>query len=147
MYVKFNTKNESLEWYKKRSIFAKWAILNNADALAATPIKWKNLNNSTSVNISSFILIKRAFSSWVIFNLSFLSVFILRFYYVRKNYSSLGWKFGCSSFYVNDRKCTYYYIEFWIRLFIHSLSFPLNNFFQDDNCTKFLVIFISAIYL
>ena len=27
------------EWYKKRSIFAKWAIQNNSDALAAAQIK------------------------------------------------------------------------------------------------------------
>ena len=31
-----------LEWYKKRSIIAKWAIQNNADALAATQLKGKN---------------------------------------------------------------------------------------------------------
>ena len=28
--------SERLEWYKKRSIFAKWATQNNADALVAT---------------------------------------------------------------------------------------------------------------
>ena len=28
-------KNERLEWHKKRFIFAKWAIQNNSDALAA----------------------------------------------------------------------------------------------------------------
>ena len=42
MYIKFDIENESLEWYKKRSIFAKWAIQKNSDALAATHIKWKN---------------------------------------------------------------------------------------------------------
>ena len=42
MYIKFDIYNERLEWYKKRSVFAKWAIQNNSDALAATHIKWKN---------------------------------------------------------------------------------------------------------
>ena len=31
--------DERLEGYKKRSIFANWAIQNNLDALAATHIK------------------------------------------------------------------------------------------------------------
>ena len=39
MHIKFDILNESLEWYKKRSIFAKGAIQNNSDALAATHIK------------------------------------------------------------------------------------------------------------
>ena len=39
MHIKFNI--ERLEWHKKRSIFAKWAIQNNLYALAATHIKWK----------------------------------------------------------------------------------------------------------
>ena len=42
MYIKFDIENESLEWYKKRSIFAKWAIQKNSDALATTHRKWKN---------------------------------------------------------------------------------------------------------
>ena len=33
MYIKLNTQNERLEWYKKRSLFAKWAMQNNSDAL------------------------------------------------------------------------------------------------------------------
>ena len=41
MYTEFDIWYEWLEWYKKRSSFAKWAILNNSDALAATRIKWK----------------------------------------------------------------------------------------------------------
>ena len=43
MHIKLDIKNERLEWYKKSSIFAKWAIQNNSDALAATHIKGKNL--------------------------------------------------------------------------------------------------------
>ena len=39
MYIKFDTQNEQLEWYKKRSISAKRATQNNSDALAATHIK------------------------------------------------------------------------------------------------------------
>ena len=39
MHIKFDIKNESLEWYKKRSICAKWAMQNNSEALAATHIK------------------------------------------------------------------------------------------------------------
>ena len=35
MYIKFDIQNESLEQYKKLSIFAKWATQNNSDALAA----------------------------------------------------------------------------------------------------------------
>ena len=41
MYVKFDSSNERLQWYKKRSIFAKWALQNNSDALAATHLKRK----------------------------------------------------------------------------------------------------------
>ena len=47
MYIKFDILNERLKWYKKRSIFAKWARQNNYDALAATHIKRKNKNSST----------------------------------------------------------------------------------------------------
>ena len=36
MYIQFYTQNEKLEWYKKLSIFAKWTLQNNLDALAAT---------------------------------------------------------------------------------------------------------------
>ena len=39
MHIKFNNSNKRLEWYKKRSLFAKWAIQNNSDALAAAHIK------------------------------------------------------------------------------------------------------------
>ena len=39
MYIKFDIQNERLEGYKKRSIFAKSAIQNNLDALAATHVK------------------------------------------------------------------------------------------------------------
>ena len=39
MHIKFNTQNKRLEWYKKRSLFAKWAIQNNSDALAETHMK------------------------------------------------------------------------------------------------------------
>ena len=46
MYIKFDIKNESLEWHKKRLIFAKRVIQNNSDALVATHIKRKNENNS-----------------------------------------------------------------------------------------------------
>ena len=35
MDIKFNAENKRLEWYKKRSLYAKWAIQNNLDALAA----------------------------------------------------------------------------------------------------------------
>ena len=34
--------NERLEWHKKHSIFTKWGIQNNSNALAATYIKLKN---------------------------------------------------------------------------------------------------------
>ena len=34
MYIKFDIKNEKLEWYKKRSVFAKCVIQNNSNALA-----------------------------------------------------------------------------------------------------------------
>ena len=40
--MKFNIENERLEWYKKRVLFAKWAIQNNSDALEAAHINWKN---------------------------------------------------------------------------------------------------------
>ena len=63
MYVKFDIKNEKVEWYQKRLIFAKWAIQNDSDALAATHKKGKNETNSISYNFSSFTLIKLAFSS------------------------------------------------------------------------------------
>ena len=46
MDIKFDTKEERLDWYKKRSLFAKWTIQNNFDALAVTDIKGKNSNNS-----------------------------------------------------------------------------------------------------
>ena len=39
MYMKFNTQNKMLEWYKKRSLFDKEAIQNNSDALAAAHIQ------------------------------------------------------------------------------------------------------------
>ena len=41
MYIKFDIYNEMLEWYKKRTIFAKRAVENNSNAIAATDIKWK----------------------------------------------------------------------------------------------------------
>ena len=41
MDIKFSIKNEWLQWYKKRSLFAKWAIQNNSDVLAVTHIKEK----------------------------------------------------------------------------------------------------------
>ena len=63
MYKKLNTLNERLEPYKKRPLFAKWAIQNNFDALAAAHIQWKNENNSTRIHFNSLTLIKRAFSS------------------------------------------------------------------------------------
>ena len=47
MYIQFVTSNERLEWYKKRSLFAKLSIQNNSDALAATHIKRKNENNTS----------------------------------------------------------------------------------------------------
>ena len=31
-----------LEWYEKRSLFAKWATQNNSDGVAAAHIKLKN---------------------------------------------------------------------------------------------------------
>ena len=34
MHIKFDIWNERLEWYKKLSMFAKWATQNNPDALA-----------------------------------------------------------------------------------------------------------------
>ena len=39
MNIKFDIKNEKLDWYKKGSLFAKWAIQNNSDTLAATHLK------------------------------------------------------------------------------------------------------------
>ena len=42
MYIKFDIKNEMLEWYKKHSIFAKWVIQNNSDVLVANYRKSKN---------------------------------------------------------------------------------------------------------
>ena len=39
IYIKFDIQNERLEGYEKRSIFAKWVIQNNSDALATTHIK------------------------------------------------------------------------------------------------------------
>ena len=39
MHIKFDIQNENLEWYKKRSIFTKWARENNSNALAATHIQ------------------------------------------------------------------------------------------------------------
>ena len=71
MCIKLDILNEILEWYKKRSIFAEWEVQNNSDALAATHMKGKNENNSIWVNFNSFTVIKRTFSSWVIFNLLF----------------------------------------------------------------------------
>ena len=41
MYIIFDVFYESLEWYRKRSLFAKWAKQNNSDALEATPINLK----------------------------------------------------------------------------------------------------------
>ena len=46
MYIKFDIENERLEWYKKRSIFAKWAIQNNSYALAATHTEMPTFKNS-----------------------------------------------------------------------------------------------------
>ena len=42
-YIKLDTQNEKLECYKKRSLFAKWAIQKNSDALAAAHLKWKKM--------------------------------------------------------------------------------------------------------
>ena len=42
IYIKLDIKNEKLERHKKRSTFAKLAIQNNSDALAAAHIKVKN---------------------------------------------------------------------------------------------------------
>ena len=53
MSIKFEIWNESLECYKKHSLFAKCAIQNNSDALAATHLKWKNYNDSTWVKFNS----------------------------------------------------------------------------------------------
>ena len=61
MYIKFDIWNGRLEWYKKRSVVAKWTIQNYSDALAAAHIKWKNVINSTWVNFNSFTLTKRTF--------------------------------------------------------------------------------------
>ena len=36
-----------LEWRKKRSIFAKWAIQNNSHTIAFRHLKRKNENDST----------------------------------------------------------------------------------------------------
>ena len=47
MHIKFVIKNEKLEWYEKRSLFAKWATQNNSDTLAAIHIERKNENNSS----------------------------------------------------------------------------------------------------
>ena len=41
MYIKLDIQNEKLERYKKRSVFAKWPIQNNSNALAATHMKSK----------------------------------------------------------------------------------------------------------
>ena len=43
----------------KRSLFVKWTIQSNSDALAAARIKWKNEINSTFIHFNSFTLIKR----------------------------------------------------------------------------------------
>ena len=32
-----------IQGYERRSVFAKWAIQSNSDALSGTHIKWKNL--------------------------------------------------------------------------------------------------------
>ena len=69
MHIKFIIYNERLEWYKKGSLFAKWAIQNKSDALAAAHLKWKNENNTTRVNFKSFTLKKITLSSRVIFNI------------------------------------------------------------------------------
>ena len=42
MHIKFDFENKGLEWYKNGSIFVKWDIQNNSDALVATQIKRKN---------------------------------------------------------------------------------------------------------
>ena len=39
MHIKFDISNEKLDWYKKLSIFAKWPMQNDSEALAATHIK------------------------------------------------------------------------------------------------------------
>ena len=41
MFTKFDTYNERLEWYKKGSLLAKWAMQNNSDALAAAHLSEK----------------------------------------------------------------------------------------------------------
>ena len=46
MYINFVIKNERLEWYKRRSLFAYKATQNNSGTLVATLLKWKNENNS-----------------------------------------------------------------------------------------------------
>ena len=47
MYIKLVSKNERLEWYKKRLLLAYKATQSNSDALAATHLKLRNKNNST----------------------------------------------------------------------------------------------------
>ena len=46
MHVKFYALNERLEWYKKRSLFAKWVIQKNSGTLAVIH-SCKNESNST----------------------------------------------------------------------------------------------------
>ena len=43
MHIKFDISNKKLEWRKKSSLFTKWAMQNNSDALAATHIKLKKM--------------------------------------------------------------------------------------------------------
>ena len=84
MSVKFNILNRRLEWYKTRSIFAKWVMQNNSDALVATHIKWKKktqleliLTHSLWYN-ASWVVFKRLLK--LIYNQSyFLSVHIKLF--------------------------------------------------------------------
>ena len=39
MHIKFDISNESLEWYKKGSLFGKWTMQNKWEALEITHLK------------------------------------------------------------------------------------------------------------
>ena len=42
MYVKFDIESERLEWYKKRSLFAKWKIQKQFRCISSSTHKVKN---------------------------------------------------------------------------------------------------------
>ena len=74
MHIKFDIKKEMLGWYKKRSIFNKWAVQNNSDPLAPTHIKITQLE-LILIHFDKIHLLKLSYFQSCILNLYTLRSF------------------------------------------------------------------------